>query len=262
MTDFIQVVAGIVYNENGDVLLTSRPKNKAYAGYWEFAGGKIEQGESTFSALQREFKEELGIEIHIARPWLKKRHIYEHAAVELQFFRIEANDWTGEIQACEQQNWSWQRIGHYDVTPMLPANADLLAALIIPDNLTGNLTSGFLGKNRANDDYRIVPYRDAQSSDQAILINTADLSEFKLLNKKQKIWIEITDECQLTPIADAVLWRIDSVMAANKLSSILQQRLAVPVLVYTPHAICEQFAVQWLALGVHGIIENKEILMV
>lgn len=262
MVDFIQVVAGIVYRENGDILLTSRPKNKAYAGYWEFAGGKIEQGESAFSALQREFKEELGIDIHVARPWLQKRHIYEHAAVALQFFRIEANDWKGEIQAREQQNWSWQRIGHYNVTPMLPANADLLAALMIPDDLTGNLTSGFYGKNRANDDYRIVPYRDAQPTDQAILINPADLSEFKLLNKKHKIWLEITDEHQLSPIADAVIWRVNNEMAANKLNDVLQQGLAIPVLVYAPYTLCEQFAAQWLALGAHGIIENKEILMV
>ena len=41
----LQVVAGIVYNDRGEVLLSSRPAGKAYAGYWEFAGGKVEAGE-------------------------------------------------------------------------------------------------------------------------------------------------------------------------------------------------------------------------
>ena len=59
----VQVVAGILLDQNGRYLLSSRPEGKPYAGYWEFAGGKVEAGESDFQALQREFEEELGIHI-------------------------------------------------------------------------------------------------------------------------------------------------------------------------------------------------------
>ena len=38
----IHVVAGILFNERGEFLLSSRPEGKPYAGYWEFAGGKVE----------------------------------------------------------------------------------------------------------------------------------------------------------------------------------------------------------------------------
>ncbi|WP_373823846.1 NUDIX domain-containing protein, partial [Neisseria dentiae] len=62
----IRVVAGVVLDRQGRYLLSSRPEGKPYAGYWEFAGGKVEAGESEFAALQREFEEELGIHIETA----------------------------------------------------------------------------------------------------------------------------------------------------------------------------------------------------
>ena len=86
---FINVVAGIVLNQEGDYLLSSRPVGKPYAGYWEFAGGKVEAGESDLAALKREFEEELGIEIHHATPWLNREfgrlsglsHVFSRSAV-------------------------------------------------------------------------------------------------------------------------------------------------------------------------------------
>ena len=86
----IHVVAGILFNERGEFLLSSRPEGKPYAGYWEFAGGKVEAGETEFAALQREFMEELGVEIIHATPWLAKFYRYEHAHVNLRFFRVAA----------------------------------------------------------------------------------------------------------------------------------------------------------------------------
>ena len=87
----VQVVAGILLDQNGRYLLSSRPEGKPYAGYWEFAGGKVEAGESDFQALQREFEEELGIRILAATPWLTKVHSYEHAHVRLHFLWVEAD---------------------------------------------------------------------------------------------------------------------------------------------------------------------------
>ncbi|WP_373823388.1 NUDIX domain-containing protein, partial [Neisseria dentiae] len=46
----IRVVAGVVLDRQGRYLLSSRPEGKPYAGYWEFAGGKVEAGESEFAA--------------------------------------------------------------------------------------------------------------------------------------------------------------------------------------------------------------------
>ena len=113
----IRVVAGILLNQDGDYLLSSRPEGKPYAGYWEFAGGKVEAGETDFQALQREFEEELGIRILAATPWLTKIHSYEHARVCLKFLWVNPDQWTGEPQSREGQAWSWQKAGDFNVAP-------------------------------------------------------------------------------------------------------------------------------------------------
>jgi 8-oxo-dGTP diphosphatase len=121
----IDVVVGVLMQPNGDVLLGQRPGGKPYAGYWEFPGGKVEQGESLLAALQREFLEELGITVDAADPWCVIEHVYEHAHVRLHFFISRA--WRGEPQSLEGQAFAWQ--GKVEVSPMLPATIPLLASL-------------------------------------------------------------------------------------------------------------------------------------
>lgn len=121
----IDVAVGILMRPNGDVLLAQRPAGKPYAGYWEFPGGKVESGEEIFAALQREFMEELGIQIASAEPWCGVEHRYPHAHVRLHFYISRA--WQGEPQSLEAQAFAWQ--GSVDVTPLLPATIPLLADL-------------------------------------------------------------------------------------------------------------------------------------
>ena len=71
----IDVAAGLILRPDGKVLLGQRPEGKPYAGYWEFPGGKVEPGEGIFAALQREFKEELGIEGLDGEPWRGVEHV-------------------------------------------------------------------------------------------------------------------------------------------------------------------------------------------
>ena len=56
---------GAVRCRSGRVLIAERPAGKHMAGWWEFPGGKVADGESDADALVRELREELGIE---ARP--------------------------------------------------------------------------------------------------------------------------------------------------------------------------------------------------
>ena len=49
-----EVAVGVLIRADGEFLLTSRPPGKAYEGYWEFPGGKLESGESVLQALSRE----------------------------------------------------------------------------------------------------------------------------------------------------------------------------------------------------------------
>lgn len=101
------------------VLFAQRPAGKAYAGYWEFPGGKIELGESVIEALIREIDEELGLHIVSATLWRAERFSYEHAHVELNFCRC--SDWSGAPQGREGQLFAWHSPNAIGVFPLLPA---------------------------------------------------------------------------------------------------------------------------------------------
>ncbi|MCM2309620.1 MAG: Nudix family hydrolase [Sulfuritalea sp.] len=114
-----------------EFLLGQRAPGTFYPGYWEFPGGKVEAGETPHQALVRELGEELGIAVLRADPWLRREHVYEHAHVRLNFFRVR--EWRGELHDHVHSALAWQRADGLTVSPMLPANAPVLAALALPD---------------------------------------------------------------------------------------------------------------------------------
>ena len=131
MTDrVVPVAAAVVTRPDGRVLLAQRPPGKAYAGYWEFPGGKLEPDETPRRALERELAEELGIRVRRAAQWLVQRFVYPHAHVELHFFRVY--EWDGDPVGHDGQAFAWQTPGAFDVEPLLPANTLVLRALTLP----------------------------------------------------------------------------------------------------------------------------------
>lgn len=126
----VDVAAAVLQRPDGSFLLAQRPVGKIWAGYWEFPGGKLEQGESARDALVRELREELGIEVRTAYPWLMRVFTYPHATVRLHFFRVTV--WSGELHPHEGQQFSWQPPTSVLVAPILPANAPILRALELP----------------------------------------------------------------------------------------------------------------------------------
>ncbi len=126
----VPVAAAVLLRADGRVLLAQRPAGKAYAGYWEFPGGKLEPGETPRHALDRELAEELGLRVRRAAPWLVQRYVYSHAHVELHFFRVL--EWDGDPVGHDGQAFAWQTPGAFDVAPLLPANTLVLRALLLP----------------------------------------------------------------------------------------------------------------------------------
>ena len=129
-TGVTEVAAAVLVDGTGRFLLAQRPPGKVYAGYWEFPGGKVEQGEAPWQALRRELQEELGITVCTAYPWITLTYPYPHALVRLQFFRV--TDWAGELHPREGQAFTWQHVDHVGVAPILPANGPVLRALALP----------------------------------------------------------------------------------------------------------------------------------
>ena len=125
----VQVAVGVL--RRGDAfLLTSRPEGKVYAGYWEFPGGKLEEGETVQAALKRELHEELGIYVEpdSMMPLTFASHGYEtfHLLMPLYVCRR----WDGMVTPREGQALAWVRANRLREYPMPPADIPLIPHLI------------------------------------------------------------------------------------------------------------------------------------
>ena len=118
-----EVAVGILIRPNGDFLMTTRPVGKAYAGYWEFPGGKLEAKESVVEALRRELIEEIGVTIEDAQVWRTSVIDYPHALVRLNFCKISR--WSGILHMHESQQFSWQSLP-VQVEPVLAGTVPVL----------------------------------------------------------------------------------------------------------------------------------------
>ena len=113
------VVAGALFDGEGRVLIAQRPAGKALAGRWEFPGGKVDVGESEHAALRRELREELGVEVIAARPFMRLAHAYAERDVELSLWIVER--FAGEPRSLDAQALKW-------VSPAALAAEDILEA--------------------------------------------------------------------------------------------------------------------------------------
>ncbi len=125
-----EVAVGVLLRADGAALLADRPAGKPYAGYWEFPGGKIEPGESVAHALARELREELGVDIGDAVPWVRFDFDYPHAYVRLHFCRVW--QWRGAPHAREGQRLQFIRPDQSLPQPLLPAAVPALRWLALP----------------------------------------------------------------------------------------------------------------------------------
>ncbi len=124
----VEVAVGILRRAgDGAVLFAQRPQGKPYAGWWEFPGGKLEQGESVEQALERELQEELGIRIEASTALDAVEFSYSHARVRLHFRLVSR--WTGEPRSREGQALRWQQLQAIEIEPLLPASLPVIARL-------------------------------------------------------------------------------------------------------------------------------------
>lgn len=119
----VDVAVGILIAPDGAFLLTSRPEGKAYAGYWEFPGGKLESGESVVDALRRELVEEIGVTVAAAVLWRTQVVDYPHALVRLHFCKVR--EWVGTLEMREGQSYRWERLP-VACEPILPGTVPVL----------------------------------------------------------------------------------------------------------------------------------------
>ena len=127
----VEVVAGVITDACGRILLTRRTEGRDLAGLWEFPGGKREPGESAEAALARELHEELGIEVEIGASLIAVPQRYPHKRLRLDVRHIRA--WRGNPKGHEGQALAWVPPPSLVRYPMPPADIPVVAALLQPD---------------------------------------------------------------------------------------------------------------------------------
>jgi 8-oxo-dGTP diphosphatase len=128
--DVVHVVAAIVTDAQGRILITRRPDGAHQGGKWEFPGGKVVAGEGALDALKRELHEELGIEIQSAHPFLRLNHIYPERSITLDSWRVTA--YRGEPLGREGQPLRWMAAEQLFVADFPAADRPILRRLQLP----------------------------------------------------------------------------------------------------------------------------------
>ena len=121
-------IAAAVIVRDGRVLVQTRPEGTHYAGYWEFPGGKIEDGEEPAACAVRECAEELRLEVEPGEVYETVEWDYEVRFVHVTFVRCRL---TGNAEPAPQdgQEVLWADAEDLARLTFLPANASVLRRL-------------------------------------------------------------------------------------------------------------------------------------
>jgi len=128
----MHVVIGLLLNERGEYLIALRPPRVYMPGIWEFPGGKVEPGETPQIALYRELKEEIGIEVREAIPFIQYEHHYPERHVLLDVWKIL--QYEGEPEGQENQEIRWVSENDLRLYVFPEGNLTLLDALLKPSD--------------------------------------------------------------------------------------------------------------------------------
>ena len=101
----LNVVALVLENHQGEILVAKRAEHKHLGGMWEFPGGKVEQGETQLDALIRETKEEIDFDLPTATPLITTTHHYPEMVLTLDVWYYKAKK--PQVWANEGQPLKW-----------------------------------------------------------------------------------------------------------------------------------------------------------
>ncbi len=97
----MRVAVAIITDIHQRILITRRSPHSPYGGMWEFPGGKLEADELATTALVREIKEEVGIDV-IGYEYLGEVcHVYDKQHISLLIYHVQS--YQGEATCCERQ---------------------------------------------------------------------------------------------------------------------------------------------------------------
>lgn len=127
MKQIIEVVAALIWDKD-KFLICKRPANKARGLLWEFAGGKVEPGETKEQALIRECQEELAITVEQHEVFTEVTHEYPDITVHLTLFNCTIS--RGQMQLLEHNDMEWITSAEIPNYKFCPADEEILKKII------------------------------------------------------------------------------------------------------------------------------------
>lgn len=164
----VEVVAGVMSDPRGRILLTRRTEGRDLAGLWEFPGGKREPGESPEAALVRELEEELGIHARVGEHLITVPQRYPDKRLRLDVRHV--GRWTGTPRGREGQALAWVPPHKLSSYAMPPADIPVVAALLQPDRYVISPIAAVSTATPAGNTHTLpanIPCRSGYSRDHA-----------------------------------------------------------------------------------------------
>lgn len=121
------VVAGLIRDDRGRILLTKRRPDQALPNQWEFPGGKLEPGESPVAALHRELREEIGVAVELGNVWEALFHAYPDFDLLMLVYPCRIIE--GEPRPLEVAAAEWITVDGLASYDILPADLPLVERL-------------------------------------------------------------------------------------------------------------------------------------
>ena len=125
----VMVSAAAMVDIDNKVLIAQRQEDKFMEGYWEFPGGKLENGELPNQCLIREINEELGVDISDSCFTPITFTTFNYPNFDVIIFLYICREWKGFIHAKEGQDLKWCRPNDLFNIKMLPADIPLISYL-------------------------------------------------------------------------------------------------------------------------------------
>ena len=122
----IDVVAAIIRNEKGEILVAKRDSNQPHPSKWEFPGGKLEPNELESDALKREIFEELKLDIEIISTCGEITHLYDEYFVKLKAINSKISTNSSPIELMVHEEILWMPIEDLKSLDWLEANLKLV----------------------------------------------------------------------------------------------------------------------------------------
>jgi A/G-specific adenine glycosylase len=119
---------GIIERKDDKILIALRPNDAMLGGLWEFPGGKQENEENIQQTIERELKEELGVEVKAYKELMSLKHTYSHFSITMHAWFCKLL--SGDPKPKESQEVRWVKRNELEQYPFPKANKVLTEKLV------------------------------------------------------------------------------------------------------------------------------------